>query len=198
MPQNLVTAGFIDATQFPIKLIRQQVASFLKIPLNQIERLECWKHQIWVKIAQSRAKFLSYRSLPLWIEQGIAVIKTIPSRLELDQLGAILRTEREWYDEHEMPDDVQPWRDTWAQQAKYLREEDERLQPSIARQQAGVDWYQAWLGVLRCCRDFTGIQQLAPEIQHQSQEFADLPDITQAMQQLVKQRWQELKEPLSS
>ena len=77
-------------------------------------------------------------------------------------------------------------------------EEDERLQPILARQQAGVDWYQAWQGVLHCCQDFTGLQQLAPEIKHQSQEFADLPDITQAVQQLVKQRWQELKEPLSS
>jgi hypothetical protein len=28
------------------------------IPLNQIERLECWKHQIWVKIKESRAKLL--------------------------------------------------------------------------------------------------------------------------------------------
>lgn len=198
MSQNLITASFIDTTQLPIDEIRQQVATFLNIPLNQIERIECWKHQIWVKIAQSRAKFVSYRSLPLWIEQGIAVIKSCTSRPELDKIGEILRTERNWYDEHQMPDAVQPWRDAWAQQAQHLREEDERFGPILARQQAGVDWYQAWLGVLRCCLDFTGLQQLAPEIKHQSQDFADLPNVVQAMQQLVKQRWQELKEPLSS
>ena len=198
MSQNLVTAGFISPEQLPIDQIRQQVATFLNIPLNQIDRIECWKHQIWVKLVESRAKFISYRSLPLWIEEGIAVIKRCTSRASLDQLGEILRTEREWYDEHDQPEAVQPWRDAWAQQAQHLREEDERLQPILAHHQAGLDRYQTWQGVLRCCLDFTGLQQLAPEIKHQSREFADLPEVMQAMQQLWHQRWQELREPLSS
>jgi fructoselysine-6-P-deglycase FrlB-like protein len=51
--------------------------------------------------------------------------------------------------------------------------------------------------VLRCCRDCTGLERLAPEINQQSQEFADLPDVIQAMQQLWKQRWQELEEAIA-
>jgi hypothetical protein len=193
MSDNLITAGFIHPAELPIEAIRQQVATFLNIPLNQIERIECWKHQIWVKIVASKAQFVSYRCLPLWLEQGLAVIKAMPSRLDLDQLGEILRTEREWYDQQEMPEAVQPWRYAWAQQAKFCRQEAARLQPIIARQQAEDNWYQAWFGVLGCCRDLTGIQQLSPEIKHRSLDFADLPDVAQAMQQLVKQRWQEIQ-----
>ena len=193
MSQNLITSGLIHAAELPIEEIRQQVATYLNIPLNQIERLECWKHQIWVKIREKRAKFLSYRCLSLWIEKGIEVIKTCTTKVELDELGEILRTERDWYDQHKISEAVQPWRDAWAQQAKDLREEEERLQPILARKLAADAWYSSWQGVLNCCRDFTGIQQLSPEIKHQSQDFVDLPEVVQAMQQLLKQRWQEIQ-----
>lgn len=192
MSQNLITSGVIDPRQLPLDQIRQQVATFLNIPLNQIERIECWKHQIWVKLVESRAKFISYRCLPLWIEQGIAAIQNCTSRSTLDQLGEILRTERDWYEEHEMPEAVQPWRDAWAKRSQYLREEDDRLQPIHAHQQAGLEWYSAWQRVLHSCRDCIGLKGLAPELQRQSKDFADLPDVMQAMQQLWQQRWQEL------
>jgi hypothetical protein len=193
MSGNLITSGLINPETLSLEEVRQQVATYLNIPLNQIERVECWKHQIWVKIRESRAKFISYRCLPLWIEKGIEVIKTCTTRVELDKIGEILKTERDWYDAHDMPHAVQPWRDAWAQQAKDVREEEERLQPILARKLAADAWYSSWQGVLSCCRDFTGIQQLSPEIKHQSQDFGDLPDVVQAMQQLVKQRWQEIQ-----
>ncbi len=193
MSENLITSGLVNPTELPIEEIRQQVAAYLNIPLNQIERLECWKHQIWVKIRESRAKFISYRCLPLWIDKGIEVIKTCTTRIELDELGEILRTERDWYDQHKISETVQPWREAWAQQAKEVREEEERLQPILARQLAADAWYASWQGVLSCCRDVVGIQQLAPQIQHQSQDFVDLPEVVQAMQQLVQQRWQEIR-----
>ncbi|HEY9709837.1 MAG TPA: hypothetical protein V6D48_16650 [Oculatellaceae cyanobacterium] len=197
MSQNLITAGVIDPREFSIDEVRQQVATFLNIPLNQIDRIECWKHQIWVKVVESRAKFISYRSLPLWIDQGLSAIKLCTSRPNLDQLGEILRSERDWYDQHEMPEAVQPWRDAWAQQAQHLREEEERLKPIRAHQQAGVEWYRAWQRVLRCCRDCIALERLAPEINQQSQEFADLPEVMQAMQQQWKERWQELEEAIA-
>jgi hypothetical protein len=197
MSQNLITAGVIDPRQLPLEQVRQQVATFLKVSLNQIERLECWKHQIWVKLVESRAKFISYRSLPLWIDQGLAVLSRCTSRPSLDQLGEILRSEREWYDQHEMPQAVQPWRKAWAQQAQHLREEEERLKPIRAHQQAGVEWYRAWQRVLRGCRDCTALERLAPEINQQSQEFTDLPEVMQALQQQWKERWQELTDAIA-
>jgi hypothetical protein len=197
MSQNLITAGVIDPRELPLDQVRQQVATFLKVSLNQIDRIECWKHQIWVKLVESRAKFISYRSLPLWIDQGLTAIKLCTSRPSLDQLGEILRGERDWYEQHEMPEAVQPWRDAWAQQAQHLREEEERTLGIRAHQQAGVEWYSAWQGVLRCCRDCIALERLAPEIRQQSQEFADLPEVMQAMQQLWNERWQELEEAIA-
>ncbi|MEW6492043.1 MAG: hypothetical protein AB1589_05775 [Cyanobacteriota bacterium] len=197
MSQNLITGGVIDPEKLSLDQVRQQVAAFLKIPLNQIDRLECWKHQIWVKLVESRAKFISYRNLPLWIEQGLAAIKRCTSRPKLEQLGEILRTERDWYEEHEMPEAVQPWRDAWAQQAQQLREQEERLKPILAHQQAGVEWYSAWQRILQCCQDCTGLKRLAPELQRQSQEFNDLPEIMQTLQQLWSDRWQELSKAIA-
>ena len=197
MSQNLITAGLIDPRQLPIEQIREQVATFLKIPLKQIERIECWQHQIWVKLVESRAKFISYRSLPLWIDEGLTTISRCTNRPELERLGEILRDERDWYEHNEMPQAVQPWRDAWAQQAKYLRQEEERLQPILAHQQAGVEWYSAWERVLLCCRDCNGLKHLAPEIQRQSQEFLDLADVMSAMQELWSDRWHQLSQAIA-
>lgn len=194
MSQNLITAGVIDPAQLPIDQVRQQVATLLKISLNQIERLECWRHQIWVKLVESRAKFVSYRQLPLWTEQGLAAIKRCTSRAMLDQLGEILRGETQRYQQDDEPDFVQQWREAWAKQAQYLREEEERLKPIRAHQQAGVEWRLAWQQVLCHCRDDKSLSLLAPEIKRQSQEFADLPEVMQAIQQLWHQRWQELSQ----
>jgi hypothetical protein len=96
-----------------------------------------------------------------------------------------------------MPQVVQPWRDAWAQQAQHLREQEERTRPIRAHQQAGVEWYSAWQRVLRRCRDCTGLERLAPEINQQSQEFADLPEVMQAMEQQWQERWQELSEAIA-
>lgn len=192
MCQNLITAGVVDPAQLPLDQVCLEVAIVLKTSVDQIERLECWPNQIWVKLVEAPARFVSYRSLPLWIKQGLAAIERCTSRASLDQLGEVLRTEREWYDKQEKPEAVQPWRNAWAQQAQHLREEEERLKPIRAHQQAGVEWQKAWQQILRHCLDCTSLERLAPEIKRQSQEFADLPDVIQAMQQLWHQRWQEL------
>lgn len=194
MSRNLITAGVIDPAQLPIDQVREQVATLLKISLNQIDRLECWPHQIWVKLVESRAKFISYRQLPLWVEQGLSAIKRCTSRAMLDQLGEILRGETQRYDQDDEPDFVQLWRDAWAKQAQYLREEEERLKPLHAHQQAGIEWRSAWQQVLRRCRDTNSLSLLASELTWQSQEFADLPEVMQAIQQLWHQRWQELSQ----
>ena len=192
MCQNLITAGVVDPVQLPLDQVWIEVALVLKTSVNQIERLECWPNQIWVKLVEAPARFVSYRSLPLWIKQGLAAIERCTSRASLDQVGELLRTEREWYDKHEKPEAVQPWRNAWAQQAQHLREEEERLKPIRAHQQAGAEWQKAWQQILRHCLDCTSLEGLAPEIKRQSQEFVDLPDVMQAMQQLWHQRWQEL------
>ncbi|MFB8789376.1 MAG: hypothetical protein U7123_11120 [Potamolinea sp.] len=201
MSLNLITAGIIDPTQFPIEQVKQEVAAVLNIPLKQIERLECWRHQIWVKIVESRAKLVSYRCLPLWLEQGLTVIDSCGDRPSLDQLGEILRSEREWYDEHEQPEAVQPWRDAWGAKAAQLREaaailaaEEERLKPIRAREQTGWEWQSAWKQILKHCQDLKALLRLAPEMRQQTEQFEDLPEVVQGMHDVWKQRWQELSQ----
>lgn len=197
MSHNLITAGVIDPRQFSLDEVRHQVATFLNIPLQQIDRVECWHHQIWVKLVESRAIFVSYRNLPLWIDAGLAAIGRCTSRSQLDELGEIFRRERDWYDQHDQPEAVQHWRQAWAKQAESLRNEEERLKPIRAHQEAGQDWYGAWKQVLYCCRDFNRLQGLAGEINQQSQEFQDLPEIMRKMQQLWHQRWQDLSSAIA-
>ncbi|MGC1395548.1 MAG: hypothetical protein WA828_14795 [Coleofasciculaceae cyanobacterium] len=192
MSKNLITSKIINPAKLPLEQVRQQVATLLKIALKQIECIECWQHQIWVKLVGTKAKLVSYRSLPLWLEQGLNAIKNCTSRTQLDELGEILKTERDWYEAHQQPEAVQPWRNAWSEQAQYLREEEERLQPYQAHQQAGSNWQKAWAQILDCCRNFTGLQSLALEIKQQSQDFADLPEVMQTMQQLWEQRSSEL------
>jgi hypothetical protein len=170
MYQNLITAGIIDPTQLPLEQVKLEVAAVLNIPLKQIERIECWRHQIWVKIVESRAKLVSYRSLPLWIEQGLQAIESCSERVNLDQLGEIFRIEREWYDQHEQPEAVQPWRNAWGAKALQLREEEERLRPIREHEQAGIEWQSAWKQIIRFCRDLKSLIRLAPELRQQSEE----------------------------
>lgn len=200
MSLNLITAGIIDPTQFSLEQVKQEVAAVLNIPLKQIERIECWRHQIWVKIVESRAKLVSYRSLPLWLEQGLKVIESCSERGSLDQLGEILRTEREWYDEHQITEAVQPWRDAWGAKAAKLREEaailaaeEERLRPIREREQVGWEWQSAWKHIIKFSKNLQSLMRLAPELRQQGEEFADLPEVKQAMQDCWKERWEELK-----
>jgi hypothetical protein len=201
MSQNLITAGVIDPAQLPSDQVQIEVAAVLKISPQQIECLECWPHQIWVKILDGRVKFVSYRSLPLWIEQGFAAIANCGDRYRLNQLGDIFRTETQQYHEHYEPEAVQQWRIAWAKQAQQLRElearraaEEERLRPIRAHQQAGKEWQESWRNVLRYCRDCDSLERLAPEMKQQSQEFADLPDVVGAITLMWYQRWQELNQ----
>jgi len=112
-----------------------------------------------------------------------------------------LRTEREWYDEHEQPEAVQPWRDAWGAKAAQLREaaailaaEEERLKPIRDREQTGWEWQSAWKQILKHCQDLKALLRLAPEMRQQTEQFEDLPEVVQGMQDVWKQRWQELSQ----
>lgn len=201
MSQNLITAGVIDPAKLPLDQVQIEVASILNILPQQIERLEYWPHQIWVKIVDSRAKLVSYRCLPLWIEAGLSVIARSGDRFSLDRLGEIFRIETQQYEDHYEPEAVQQWRNAWAKQAQRIREaesrraaEEERLRPIRAHQQAGKEWQEGWRQVLRYCRNCESLELLAPEMKKQSEEFADLPEVIGAITLMWYQRWQELNQ----
>ncbi|MGQ4649637.1 hypothetical protein [Lyngbya aestuarii] len=199
MSQNLITSGLIDTTQLPLEQVRLQVSVLLKVPLKQIERLELWQNQVWVKFVEGRGKFVSYRQLPLWFEQGLVTIESCTDRVSLKQLGEVLLVERDWYDDSDETEIVQQWhqviehwRDAWGKKAQAIQREEERLKPILTHQQEGKDWLFGWRQVLRFCRDCASLNLLAPEIEVQSQQFLDLPEVMQEMRQLLHQRWVEL------
>jgi hypothetical protein len=192
MSVNLITAGIVDPTAFSVDRVRVQVAAFLKVPFRQIERIECWRYQIWVKFVEGRGKFISYRHLPLWVEQGIVAIENCRDRGKLDELGQILGTEAEWYEKDQESETVAKWREAWAKKAQYLRQEEERLKPMRLRQEAGSKWQAAWGHVLQCCSKCIFLEELAPEIKRQGEAFADLPEVVQGIQAMWQKRWEEL------
>ncbi|MFM6456186.1 MAG: hypothetical protein ACKPH7_30750, partial [Planktothrix sp.] len=84
MSQNLIKAGVIIPSQWPLARVWLEVANLLTIAPRQIERLEFWQHQIWVKIQHKKPIFVSYRRLPLWKETGLEAIQNCSDRSTLD------------------------------------------------------------------------------------------------------------------
>lgn len=198
MSNNLIQAGVIVPSQWPLARVWLEVATLLSIAPRNIERLEFWQHQIWVKIEQKKAVFISYRRLPLWKETGLDAIKNCSDRSYLNQLGEMLSLEVKQYPTQYDSSVLEAWRSVWAQKSQQLKleaqrqaQEEERLRPLRERQQAVQQWHDGWKTVLRYCNSFDGLERLAPELKQQSQEFADLPQGETAME-LWHQRWQEL------
>ena len=182
MSKNLITAGIIVPAQWPLARVWLEVSAWLGIPPRQIEHLEFWPHQIWVKIIGSGAIFVSYRSLPLWIEQGIEAISQCRDRDRLNQLGEIFGREVQSHGVHYRPKAVEQWRAAWSERAKQLRIEEERLKPERERQQACQEWRDGWRQVLRYCTTLESLDRLAPEIRVQTGQFEDVPESETAMQ----------------
>ncbi|MGB7442764.1 MAG: hypothetical protein WA919_17000 [Coleofasciculaceae cyanobacterium] len=199
MSKNLLTSGLINPQQLPLEQLRQEVSQLLHVPLPNIERLELWPHQIWVKFFEGRGLFISYRRLAMWPELGLQAIRRCTNKDSLQQLGEILLVERDWFKATKEPALIEKWqkivkiwREAWAQQATKIKAEEERTRPQREHQQAAELWLNGWQQVLSFCQDCQAINQLAGEIERQSQQFNDLPQIIRAIRQILHQRWQEL------
>ncbi|MGB7443464.1 MAG: hypothetical protein WA919_20565 [Coleofasciculaceae cyanobacterium] len=199
MSSNLLTAGLINPRQLPLEIVKTQVAAFLKIPLKNIERLELWLNQIWIKFVEGRGKLISYRSLPIWAELGLKVIKNCTNSQSLQQLGEILSVERDWFNKSKNPELIETWqqtisnwRDAWGKKAAEIKAEEERSKPQRERQEKAENWLNGWQQVISFCQDCQSLNRLAGEMDIQSEEFNDLPLILSKMRQILQQKWQEL------
>lgn len=170
----------------------------LSIAPRQIEHLELWESQIWVKVLGARSVFVSYRRLPLWIESGTEAIQHCDDRAALETLGEVLRTEIASYSTHYSSATLEQWRLTWKHRAEQLKvtalrraREQERLRPLRERQRTYQHWRESWQKVLEYCGSFESLERLAPEIELQSQAFDEFQG-SQAAMQIWHQRWQEL------
>ncbi|MGB7442302.1 MAG: hypothetical protein WA919_14640 [Coleofasciculaceae cyanobacterium] len=197
MSENLLTSGFIDPKNLPLDQLRREVCQLLKVPLQNIERLELWPHQIWIKFVQGRGKFISYRQLPLWVELGLKAIQNCCNSHRLKQLGEILLVERDRFNQkpeliEKWQQTIDNWRQAWAKKAQEIKAEAERTRPQKEHQQQAEKWLNGWQQVISFCRNCESLDQLAEEIEIQSQEFNDLPKVINSIRQILQQRWQEL------
>ncbi|CDM95662.1 MAG: hypothetical protein P5702_03055 [Limnospira sp. PMC 1291.21] len=189
MAQTLITSGIINPRQWPLARVWLEVATYLGVPPRQIDRLEFWTHQIWVKLLGMRATLVSFRVLPLWVEQGIAAIRETRDRDRLDLLGEIFSTEISRYSKHYNSPKIEAWRSAWAEQSQKLKQqeliriqEEENLSPLREHQQACQQWLEGWRVILKHCQSLESLDNLAPEIERQMPEFSDLEEAATAME----------------
>ncbi|MGB7439945.1 MAG: hypothetical protein WA919_02670 [Coleofasciculaceae cyanobacterium] len=197
MSENLLTSRFVDPKTLPLEQLRLEICQLLKVPLKNLERLELWPHQIWIKFVQGRGLFISYRQLPLWLELGLKAIRNCGNTQRLKQLGEILLVERDRFNQkpeliEKWQQTVSTWRQAWAEKATEIKTEEERTRPEREHQQKAEIWLTSWQQVISFCQDCQSLESLAEVIDLQSEEFKDLPKIINSIRQILQQRWQEL------
>lgn len=192
MTVNLIKAGLINPMQFPVRRVLQEVARELNISTERIEVVGCCEFRLWVNIQGVGGRFVSYRRLPIWLDAAIDLIKSCNNLEDLQQLGNLFQIELQEYSEQYNPKTIETLRSTWKQRRNYLQAEEIRLAPIIARQQQAQRWQTGWLQVLHYTHNREFLQFVMAEIQRQKQQFQDLPDVVEAVEQIWLDRWQEL------
>ncbi|MFW6264120.1 MAG: hypothetical protein ACOC3E_01180 [Cyanobacteriota bacterium] len=192
MSQNLISSGVINPFLFPVTELYNQVAVILNISQNRIEHIETWKHQLWVKIKGVGGKFVSYRRLSLWMQQGIAAIGKCQSQAELEKLAALFRLELNAYGKQYSSEAIQQWRSVWWAKYQEIKAEAERLKPIQARLEEAEKWQESWRYLLACSRNCNALKRLATDIEEQREMFADVPDVINTVKALWQQRWEQL------
>ena len=117
----------------------------------------------------------------------IAVIKNTANLEELETVGEIIAEEAKNHPYE--AEALEKLRQAYAERREYLRE----IQPQIEHQKAGQRWLKGWQSVLEHCDNFPSLNNLAAQIQIQSDKFADLPEIIEQLNQTLSDLWYKLK-----
>ena len=183
---NLISAGLIKVQQLRVNQVRREVANLLQVSVHDIERVEFWAHQLWVKVTGVRATFVSYRRLPSWIPLVFNVISNAASLEELEDIGNIINDEKQNF--CYQSEDLQNLRYAYAKRRSYLR----KLLPMIKHQRLGKSWLEHWRSILQYCQNSSSLEYLSREIKAQSKQFADLPEVMASLNRIWRDRCQEL------
>ena len=185
--RNLIRAGLIKTQEFTRSQLKQEVANLKNIAIERIERLECWRDQLWVVITGVRAQFVSYRLLPSWVNQAIAVINNTTNLEELETVGQIIGEEAKNHPYE--AEALARLRQAYAERREYLKE----IQPQIEHRKAGQRWLEGWQSVLEHCDSFPSLNHLVAQIEIQSDKFVDLPEIIEQLNQTLSDLWYKLE-----
>lgn len=191
---SLIEGGAIDPSRWRPDPVKQEVATILQIEPELIESIDYWLQQISVKIVGQRCRFVSYRSLSLWLEDALAVIKNCRDVVWFERLGAMLRYEMKYHSKHYPPASLTKLERAWKKKMPLFKTRQSRLLLQLARQQEGLQWQQRSLELLSTCRDLDGLNRKYQQVSKEGEEFADLVEVIYEVDRFFHQRWIELSQ----
>ena len=169
--------NIIQPHNFSLQTIRDEIARATNTVVEKIVKIEYWQHTLWVNVTGRGARLMSYRILPAWLQQLAFAIRDCTNLDQLWNLGCIFNTEFETLSQYYTEEYKQELRVIWADQRDYLRAEWERTRPMREHQQKAQEWLETWQKMISHCQNINSLQYLYPEMEKQSQEFADIPEI---------------------
>ena len=184
--------NIIQPQNISLQTIRDEIAKYLHIAVDNILRFEYWPHQLWAHIEGIGGRILSYRSLPAWLHQIIFAIRDCTNLDQLWELGLIIKVEKQRFEKYYAKAYVQELREIWAERRDELREEEKRLAPIRKHRQDGQKWLESCQGVMAECESTSLLQNLYPIMEAQSRKFEDLPEIFSQLLTSYQQRWVDL------
>ena len=176
--------------------IRSEIAKTVNTAVENILRFEYWSHQLWAHIEGIGGRIISYRSLPAYLQQAFFLVRNCQNLDQLWELGKLFKLETEhfskYYEDDYAKEYLNKLREAWAEKRDDLREEEKRLAPIRKHQQDGQEWLEMWQKMINHCQNVNSLQYLYPEMERQSKEFDDLPEIISQLLSFYQKRWKEL------
>jgi hypothetical protein len=192
MSRNLIQAKLIEPRQFSVPRLIAEVASFLRIPEERIEKVVPYPYQLWVHIKGVGGKFVSYRRLPIWLEKILDTIKKCSDLQILTHIKAILGTEFRKYRRQYKLESLELVIATWNQKQFELIEEKRANASKNILQQEAQQWRSSWKEVVSHCKNREFLKYTMSEIHRQKQQFAAFSDLVKEVENICMNRWNEL------
>ena len=184
--------NIIQPHNFSLQTIRDGIARATNTVGSKIIKIEYWQHTLWVNVEGRGARLMSYRILPAWLQQLAFAIRDCTNLDQLWELGCTFNDEfinlKQYYTE-EYKEEL---RVIWANQREILRAEEERLRQMREHQQKASKWLEMWQNMITHCQSVSSLQYLYPEMERQSKEFVDLPEILTQLLNFYQQNWRKV------
>ena len=184
--------NIIQPHNFSLQTIRDGIARATNTVVGKIVKIEYWQHTLWVNVEGIGARLMSYRILPTWLQQLAFAIRDCTNLDQLWNLGCIFDEEFTTLSQYYTEDYIEELRVIWADQRDILRLETERTRPMREHQQKAQEWLETWQKMISHCQTINSLQYFYPEMERQSKEFADLPEIIAKLLNFYQQHWRKV------
>ena len=184
--------NIIQPHNFSLQTIRDGIARATNTVVEKIVKIEYWQHTLWVNVEGIGARLMSYRILPTWLQQLAFAIRDCTNLDQLWNLGCIFNEEFTTLSQYYTEDYIEELRVIWADQRDILRAEAERTRPMREHQEKAQEWLETWQKMITHCQSINSLQYFYPEMERQSKEFADLPEIIAKLLNFYRQHWRKV------